>query len=277
MTEKRIPSIDHVKARGQRLSEGLPDEIDAVTAAKINSPSSSTRAAADGRYRTVLADIAPGCVDVTVGTGIDDSGDDPVSVTDEAVTALVLTEASSTRAALDSLYADDDILTDADLAGIVTATGSATHSALVTLINDEAGGVAGDADVADLIADEDSDTRAALDALYALPKELKSGPPPTGAVHSDAGVGATMIHGGTRIAFRTTVTTGSAPVQGGVLATWTLTGYTLAPLVLLNPRDQDSAAIRVFAQSSNTVIQLVAASEVGAFTAYTFDVLVIGF
>lgn len=276
MTQKRVPSIDHSKARGQKLSAGMPDEIDAVSALKLNTPSSTLRAAADGRYRSVFGDSAPGTTHLTVGTGIDDSGDDPVSVTDEAVAALVGSGASATRQVLDSLFSDDDVLGDSDVADLVNDTGSSTRGALVDLIAAEAGGVTGDSDVASIAANPSSATRVVLDSLYSLPAELKSGSPPPAAAHADAGNGAVANVGGTKLAFRVTITTGGNPVQGGCLASFVLSGYSLPPTAFFTACDEITAPLRVWKLASNTELRIMCASELQALTAYTFDVLVVG-
>lgn len=275
MTQKRVISIDDVKARGSRLADGVNDEIDAVGAAKLNSPSSSIRTTADGRYRTLMTTPAPGCVDITTGTGVDDSGDEPVSVTDESVSALVQAVGSSTRAALDALYSDDAILGDSDVAGLVGDSGSSTRAALVTLIGETAGAVASDADVAALVTTA-STTQTALDTRYALPGELKSGAAPAGTAHSDAGTGAQVVSGGTRLVFRATVTTGTGPVSGGYLATFALSGYTLAPVAFANPRDAVSAAVGPYCTSDGSTLYLAVAGELEPFQSYTYDILVMG-
>lgn len=272
----RLISIDTNKARGSRITTPLVvDELDAVVASDVNSVSTSTRGALDGRYRTVFVDDIPGCVGTTVGTGVDDSGEEPVSVTDESVATLVQTTGTATRAALDDLYSDAAVLSDADVASLVGNGASDTHSALVTLIGSTAGGVADDTDVAALVTSA-SATQSALDARYALPAELTPKTLPTATAHADAGTGAQVIVGGTGIGFRAVITTGTAPNSGGILATFALTGYTLPPIAFANPRDWTSAQIGIFCNTDGSTLYLVAAGELEPYQAYSFDILVLG-
>lgn len=277
MSGKRVTSYNPDKAPGQRLSDGVPDEIDAVVAARVNTPSSRTRTAADGRYRTVLTTPAPGTFDITVGTGVDDSGEEPVSVTDEAVAALVQSEVSATRAMLDSLYRDQAVLTDADIALLVTTSGTLARTAILNLISSEAGGVADDEDVAALITASNSATRLALDARYSLPAELISGAPSPVTVNANMGANATATAGGTRLVQRCTVTTGSNPVSGGILCTFALSGYTIAPTAFVNARDPQTAAANLFVLTSDTMAAVIAAGELNAMTSYVFEIMIVGY
>lgn len=133
-----------------------------------------------------------------------------------------------------------------------------------------------DGGTAGLINDSQSSTRAALDSLYTVPTEVRTGAAPVGTVHSDAGTGAVITSGGTRIALRATITTGTAPVSGGTLATFALAGYTLAPVISVNPRDETSAATFPYAFSSSTVLSLKVAGELEPNTAYTYDLIIMG-
>lgn len=275
----RVISMNRDHARGVRFPSTVRDEIDAAVAGHINAPASSSRSALDGRYRTTVTAVAPGTVDITIGTGVDEGGGDPVSVSDEAVTALVMNLGSTTRHALDELYSDDDILTDADVANYITTNGTATRTALINLINATApgGGVGSDADIAAIINSGGSATRLLLNSIYGIPAEIRSGAAPVGAPHANAGVGAALTSGGTRIAFRCVITTGASPTPGGILAVFTLTDYTLGPVVMINPRDAQSYNVKPFVLASNTQLQVIAGGEVDAYTGYTFDIMVQGF
>lgn len=110
-----------------------------------------------------------------------------------------------------------------------------------------------------------------------LPVELTSGLPPTARVHTNSGVGAVIASGGTRLAQRTTITTGTAPEPGGVLFELVLTGYVNAPIVAVNPADARSAATGAIAVAATAnLIQIIATSEVEPMTAYTFNTSIFG-
>lgn len=133
-----------------------------------------------------------------------------------------------------------------------------------------------DTGTANLINDDGSSTRGALDTLYMLPAELRSGPAPVGVVHANAGAGAQIQSGGTRLALRVSVQTGVSPQSGGALATFPLTGYTLPPALSVNPRDEVSAATFPYATSSETTITLRVAGELEPATVYEYDLIIIG-
>jgi len=133
-----------------------------------------------------------------------------------------------------------------------------------------------DADTASLIGDGASTTRSTLDALYTVPAEVQTGAAPVATVHSDAGTGASIASGGTRIALRVSVTTGISPVSGGSLATFALTGYTLAPVVAVNPRDETSLSTFPYATTTETLLTLRVGGELEPATTYTYDIIVLG-
>lgn len=114
-------------------------------------------------------------------------------------------------------------------------------------------------------------------AAAAIPNELKSGAAPVARVHTNSGVGAAIASGGTKLAQRTTITTGSNPEQGGVLFELVLTGYANAPIVGVSPADAQSYLTGAFpfAAAAN-LIQIVATSEVEPMTAYTFNTSIFG-
>ena len=127
-----------------------------------------------------------------------------------------------------------------------------------------------------LINNASSNTRVALDALYALPAELKSGVAPTGTVHANAGTGAGLSSGGTRLALRATITSGTSPSSGGILATFALTGYTSAPVVAVNPRDEASAATFPYAFTTSSLLTLKVAGELDSGATYSYDIIIMG-
>lgn len=133
-----------------------------------------------------------------------------------------------------------------------------------------------DAGTANLVNDNDSGTRVALDTLYTLPAELRSGVAPLASVHADAGTGAQIQSGGTRIAIRVTIVTGVAPQSGGTLATFALNDYTLAPVVSVNPRDEVSAATFPYATTTTGLLTLKAAGELEPGVAYEYDLIILG-
>lgn len=133
-----------------------------------------------------------------------------------------------------------------------------------------------DAGTASLVSDDNSDTRGALDALYVLPAELRTGSAPVASLHADAGAGAQIQSGGTRLALRVAVVTGVAPQSGGTLATFALTGYTLAPVVSVNPRDEVSAATFAYATSSVSTLTLKVAGELEPAVTYEYDLIILG-
>jgi len=274
----RVTSIDRAKARGNRLPPAVTDEIDAAIATKVNTPTSSSRAALGCQYRATINNQNKGFASLSIGTVVDDGGPDPISVTDEAVAALVANEYTATRQALDELFSNPAVLSDADVAALVINAGSSTHNALLALIDASGGGGGGgtsDSGVAALITAATA-TQAALDARYALPAELKTGAPPTITAHTDAGIGASAVCGGTRISWRTTITTGTAPVSGGCLAVATLVGYMLAPVAFVNPRDAVSAAVGAYCIDDGSSLYIYSTGELEPMTPYTFDILVIG-
>jgi hypothetical protein len=111
-----------------------------------------------------------------------------------------------------------------------------------------------------------------------VPTELTTGASPTGTVHANAGTGATLTiaAGGTRLSFKATVTTGTAPVSGGIFATFTLAGYTYAPKVAINPQSLAGVQSNAWALTTPTLLTLNAASELTPNTAYAFDLVLIG-
>jgi len=193
----------------------------------------------------------------------------------------------------DSTATGRSVLTAVDAAAARTAIGAGTSSLVLGTSSNTAkagdyapawGDVTGkpatfaptDVGVLGLIQDIDSDTRTALDVLYTVPPEVQTGPAPVATVHADAGTDAGVASGGTRIALRATITTGTAPVSGGTLATFALSGYTLAPVVSVNPRDEISLATFPFASTSTTILTLKAAGELEPYTAYTYDIIILG-
>lgn len=131
--------------------------------------------------------------------------------------------------------------------------------------------------VAGFVNADGSLTRAAIESHYALPPELETGPPPTVRAHANAGTGATVAYGGTKMLIRVTITTGVAPEQGGILAEIDLVGYTLAPVVMMSATSVSSSALNPYHLVTPTLIQIIATSEIEPGTAYVFDLIIMGY
>lgn len=134
-----------------------------------------------------------------------------------------------------------------------------------------------DALVAGFVNTDSSLTRAAIESHYALPAELTTGPPSTVRVHANAGTGAIVAYGGTKMLMRVTVTTGTNPELGGILAEIDLVGYTLAPVVMMSATSVSASALNPYHTVTPTLIQIVTTSEIEPATAYTFDLIIMGY
>lgn len=174
-------------------------------------------------------------------------------------------------------YIDDE---DSYFAADANATNTQIndHSIEIADLQTEVSEIPGvnDSLVSGFVSTEGSLTRIALDERYQLPGELETGPAPLGVVHANAGVGAVLEYGGTRTQVRATVTTGSSPEQGGILAAFTLTNYDLAPVVQLSAANAQSYMIGVMPDATNVLLYLIATSETEPFTAYTFNISIFG-
>ena len=105
----------------------------------------------------------------------------------------------------------------------------------------------------------------------ALWEALTHDPAPAVTVHGNAGAGATATYVGNRLQGKLTVTTGTSPVSGGILATIAPVGYTSAPYVGVSPCDEASAAVSAFANSpTNISVPISVADELEPGTTYTF-------
>ena len=81
MAGDKLPGFDEGRARGSRFKNGqIPDEIDAVVAARIRTATSSARRALDDRYGVTYESTGLGYGWLTVGEGAEDTGDDPVTL-----------------------------------------------------------------------------------------------------------------------------------------------------------------------------------------------------
>lgn len=82
MAGDKLPGFDEGRARGDRFKNPqLPDEIDAVVAARIRSATSSTRRTMDERYGATVEDTGFGFATLTLGgSNPDDTGDTPVAL-----------------------------------------------------------------------------------------------------------------------------------------------------------------------------------------------------
>lgn len=143
----------------------------------------------------------------------------------------------------------------------------------------EGGGGGGGLDesaLIDLLQNDASLTRAELDSRYGVPAELKTGAAPAVTVHANAGTGANASRSGTRLAFKVTITTGTTPTSGGVLATFALTGYAGAPVPICAGADAISAATFPFVFATSTVLTLQVAGELEPATVYTYNIQITG-
>ncbi|GAS98888.1 chitin-binding domain 3 protein [Mycolicibacterium canariasense] len=78
MAGDKLPGFDEGRARGTRFkNEQVPDEIDAVVAARVRSATSSTRRTMDERYGATVEDTGLGYGIITVGGGSEDNTDTP--------------------------------------------------------------------------------------------------------------------------------------------------------------------------------------------------------
>lgn len=105
---------------------------------------------------------------------------------------------------------------------------------------------------------------------------LATGPAPDITVHANSGVGATGSITGTRLTARVTITTGTSPVSGGILATFALQGYGGPPFSTVNPRDESSAATFPYISTATSTLTLRVAGELEPITTYSYDLLMLG-
>jgi hypothetical protein len=102
---------------------------------------------------------------------------------------------------------------------------------------------------------------------------------PTYTIGSDAGSGATVTvaAGGTPLSHRISVTTGTNPVNGGMLCSRTLSGYTNdPPQAQISPANLNAASCGIYKITTASTISIYATSELQPNTAYLFDVFLSG-
>lgn len=144
-----------------------------------------------------------------------------------------------------------------------------TLSAVVPEGGGGGGGGLDEEALTDLIDNPASDTRVLLDSLY----KLIPGTAPVGTVHANAGTGASLTRSGTRTQIKVTITTGTSPVSGGILATFALSGYSASPAVVAGATDALSAATFPCASATTTVLTLAVAGELEPATAYSYNII----
>lgn len=105
---------------------------------------------------------------------------------------------------------------------------------------------------------------------------LATGDAPVLTLQSDAGSGATFTLSGNRLSVRITITTGTSPVSGGILATLALVGHSYPPFCLASPQDDVSAVTFPYVSSTSSTCTLKVAGELEPGTTYSYDLLMVG-
>lgn len=110
---------------------------------------------------------------------------------------------------------------------------------------------------------------------------LTTGPAPSVALQADAGTSASVSvdADSNRLNVRVAITTGVLPAadsRNGLLANFTLLGFTKKVFMKANPCDDVTAAIFPYCKASSTQGQLFYGGEIEPGTTYTFDLVFMG-